>query len=155
MSVNSNLNNPDFVRFTCNATASSASGLATEVWSTTYTNTKNGVVYTPEGNQHHYQWIEGWVAAGKNKCDRDEWPPRYFWPIAKKNELGQMVRFLPSSENRGAGSMWKSFCELNGEINSKGGKNSILYKTLTSETSVNVLSGFTSKFQFKLPLFLR
>jgi hypothetical protein len=140
MSVNSD--NPDMVRFTCGATSSSAPGKATKVWSTTVS--RNNVVTTPKGNQHHWQWIEGWVAAGEGVCQRDEWPPRSFWPTKKRNQLGQMVRFLPGPENGGAGSMFNSFCERNGERGTDGKKNAKLHTTLASLESVGVTSGVTS-----------
>ncbi|KAH8650613.1 hypothetical protein BGZ60DRAFT_421433 [Tricladium varicosporioides] len=140
MSVHSN--NPDMVRFTCGATSSSAPGKATKVWSTTVS--RNNIVTTPKGNQHHWQWIEGWVSAGKDVCQRDEWPPRSFWPTKKRNQLGQLVRFLPGPENGGAGSMFNSFCERNGERAADGKKNAKLHTTVSSLERVAVTSGVTT-----------
>ncbi|KAH8755901.1 hypothetical protein BGZ57DRAFT_909607 [Hyaloscypha finlandica] len=128
MSVHSDKS--DMVRFTCGATSSSAPGKATKVWSTTVS--RNNVATTPKGNQHHWQWIEGWVSAGKGVCQRDEWPPRSFWPVEKRNQLGQLVRFLPGAENEGAGSMFNSFCERNGPRAADGKKNAKFHTTMAS-----------------------
>lgn len=140
MSVHSDKS--DMVRFTCGATSSSAPGKATKVWSTTVS--RNNVATTPKGNQHHWQWIEGWVSAGKGVCQRDEWPPRSFWPVEKRNQLGQLVRFLPGAENEGAGSMFNSFCERNGPRAADGKKNAKFHTTMASKETVVVTSGVTS-----------
>ena len=44
------------------------------------------------------------------KCDVDEFPPAYF---RDTNTLGQVVRYLPSSPNRAAGSLWTKWCNDN------------------------------------------
>jgi hypothetical protein len=50
-------------------------------------------------------------------CDRDEYPPAYLlsntdtaYVKAGKDATGQMVRYVPDEENRGAGSLWGSLC---------------------------------------------
>jgi hypothetical protein len=64
-------------------------------------------------NQHDAAW-RYWVrnlpaSLGTNKCDRDEWPP-----VAFMEKVGspytQWIRFVPSSANRAAGSLWKGIC---------------------------------------------
>ncbi|KAI0007475.1 hypothetical protein F4779DRAFT_629121 [Xylariaceae sp. FL0662B] len=79
--------------------------------------------------QHWFPWANGYVYRdnimenGKVKldkdgkemfkgCDRDEFPPRYFWPGDDKapKDMRQWVRFLPEEENRGAGGLWGGFC---------------------------------------------
>jgi hypothetical protein len=119
------------VRFTCDATKSSADGKATSVYSTSK---KGGVV--PKSVQHHYSWIKGWTE--EKDCDRDEWPPRAFWPVAKRNKLGQRVRFLPGSDNRGAGSMWNGFCKKYGK------ENLDLHHTYAKQETVKSACGTTS-----------
>jgi hypothetical protein len=51
------------------------------------------------------------------RCDMDEYPPAYLltprdqaYTLAGKHRDGQMVRWLPASDNQGAGSMWKGAC---------------------------------------------
>jgi len=51
------------------------------------------------------------------RCDRDEFPPSYFlheafnaYKYSGKDSRGQLVRYLPRSENSGAGRMWKGAC---------------------------------------------
>ncbi|OTA62371.1 hypothetical protein K449DRAFT_434033 [Hypoxylon sp. EC38] len=126
--------------WTCQQTTSSWSkgiksgwghnGGATAIWGATAIATLRGK--TPraqKGMQHWFPWANGYVYRenevddkGKimthdNKlekfdgCDRDEFPPRYFWPGDKKvPDLRQWVRFIPAKQNEGAGQMWKGFC---------------------------------------------
>ncbi|KAI1210176.1 uncharacterized protein F4807DRAFT_467289 [Annulohypoxylon truncatum] len=72
----------------------------------------NGFVYRdiisengkPKTNKNHATMFHG--------CERDEFPPRYFWPGDDKapKDMRQWVRFLPEDQNRGAGQLWKGFC---------------------------------------------
>ncbi|KAI0101944.1 hypothetical protein F4776DRAFT_676147 [Hypoxylon sp. NC0597] len=127
--------------WTCQQTASSWSkgtdsnwgnnGGATERWGATAIAPLRGK--TPTGKramQHWFPWANGFVYR-ENKldekgnllldgnggerfdgCDRDEFPPRYFWPGDGKapKDVRQWVRFLPEKQNSGAGHMWKGFC---------------------------------------------
>jgi hypothetical protein len=50
-------------------------------------------------------------------CDRDEYPPAYLLSpndqahaLAGIHQDGQMVRWVPDRQNRGAGSMWRGAC---------------------------------------------
>lgn len=86
-------------------------------------------------------------------CQRDEWPPRSFWPVEKRNHLGQLVRFLPGAENEGAGSIFNSFCERNGPRAADGKKNAKFHTTMASKKTVVVTSGVTSTFPLLFLLF--
>ncbi len=48
----------------------------------------------------------------KPRCQADEFPPGYFMPPdAKEKNLGQIIRWLPGSINRGAtNTEWRQFC---------------------------------------------
>jgi hypothetical protein len=53
----------------------------------------------------------------KGTCDMDEYPPAYLltprdqaYALAGIHKDAQMVRWLPSKENQGAGSMWRGVC---------------------------------------------
>lgn len=59
----------------------------------------------------------GWVDHLTSQCDMDEWPPAGLlsprddaFVYGGMDNRGQMVRFLPSGENRGAASMWSLMC---------------------------------------------
>lgn len=64
----------------------------------------------------------GWLNPAKRvapKCDMDEFPPAYLldatnpaWLNAGNKDIpgGQLVRYLPAGENRGAGGMWGGAC---------------------------------------------
>lgn len=58
-----------------------------------------------------------------------------------------MIRFLPASQNRGAGTMWKGFCSEHGEFGPKGQPepNPKIHTTLDQEENVVVNAGETSK----------
>ncbi|KAI8298566.1 hypothetical protein K4K61_011514 [Colletotrichum sp. SAR11_59] len=85
-------------------------------------------------HQHWFPWVNGFVARttlikdGKENvkgCERDEWPPRYFWPgdkEAKKKRLVQKIRLIEWHENGGAGSMFNGFCNNNAAASSNAGK---------------------------------
>ena len=136
MSVHSN--EPDFQRWTCNGGTGEA-GKATALYSTS---SQDGTV--PRSSQHHYLWLDGWTEAPN--CDRDEFPPKEFW--TKKWQAGQVVRYIPEFDNRGAGSLWRGFCEKNAAIMSKekkGFRNLHLHTTLEESSTVTVVTGVTSK----------
>ena len=50
-------------------------------------------------HQHWWPWAQGWIARKDDSkigglCERDEWPPAYFWPgddYAKKNNMGKCI----------------------------------------------------------------
>lgn len=160
MSVHST--NEDMVRFTCGATkGTSVDGIATDHWSTSRSKTIKSnktpittVATAAKNNQHHFGWLDGWTEERQGGCERDEWPPRYFWgPETKK--AGQWVRYLPRGQNGGAGSMWNNFCNKYHEYKSdKQGsttKNSKQHTTATNSVeNVVVESGYTSKLPFSL-----
>lgn len=94
--------NPQWATITCPQEAATNTyrfnGKATSTWS----------------DQHSG---EGWLGRLTDECDRDEYPPAHLlnsqspaWIHGGKNAQGQLVRFLPAGENRGAGSMWKGSC---------------------------------------------
>lgn len=145
----------------------SVEGQATKTWGNTAIATMTG-----GQQQHWWPWSNGFIYRepllakdGKQKedrfdnklwegCDRDEWPPRAFWPgdeeAAKKN-LVQRVRLLPGSENRGAGSVWKGFCEQHNaqsrQMKGRAMKDVIRSKyirTTASQTSKEVVGGVTT-----------
>ncbi|KAL2063178.1 hypothetical protein VTL71DRAFT_6250 [Oculimacula yallundae] len=134
----------DMIRFTCGATAGTGvDGGATKSWGSTAL-----AKWSPKGDQqHNFAWANGFAhlikVAKKKKgkltdiqdgCDRDEWPPHYFWPgdkIAEKNGLEQRVRFIPSSENRGAGQIWAGFCNNNAALSTKRNWNDAIKSTET------------------------
>jgi hypothetical protein len=109
---------PDMVRWTCGATTdTSSTGSATFSWGMTALSKR------PKKAQHFWPWANGFISAelttnndqvvfGKG-CDRDEWPPRYFWPgdvEAAKKGMVQRIRMLPYDQNRGAGQVWAGVC---------------------------------------------
>lgn len=51
-------------------------------------------------------------------CDRNEWPPRYFWPgdNAAPAHMVQRIRFNPYNDNRGGGGIWGGFCNNNNAL---------------------------------------
>ncbi|XXG95828.1 hypothetical protein Hte_002099 [Hypoxylon texense] len=106
-------------------------GLATEKWGSTALARMPGTSGRPAKApwQHWFPWSNGYVYRenvmenGKVKldgngntvfkgCDRDEFPPRYFWPGDDKapKDMRQWVRFVPEDQNRGAGGLWAGFC---------------------------------------------
>jgi hypothetical protein len=106
MSVHTNT--PDMVRFTCWATANTnADGKATDDWGAWGERQKK----LPRTAQHHWEWAYEWSEF--HDCERDEWPPRYFWkknPSRPQKRSGQVIRLIPQPDNGGAGNMWKGFC---------------------------------------------
>lgn len=60
---------------------------------------------------------KGWKDHLTSQCDMDEWPPAALLDAGDDamiyggvDNRGQMVRFLPYGENRGAGQMWNGLC---------------------------------------------
>jgi hypothetical protein len=112
---------PDMVRWTCQmTTGTNKDGSATSTWGST------AIAKIGGGNQHWWPWANGFVprVVIKNHedkenikgCDRDEFPPRAFWPgdvEAKKKGMVQRVRFIKYTDNAGAGQMWQNFCNGN------------------------------------------
>ncbi|KAF4880726.1 hypothetical protein CGCSCA1_v000668 [Colletotrichum siamense] len=125
--------------WTCGATANTGlDGGATETWGV-------AAVKTLAKKEEHWvwPWANGWVprvlrvdTKGKPKldryghemadgCDRDEWPPRNFWPgddVAHPKGMTQRVRFNPFQHNRGAGNLWGNFCPKHDAVSTKGNK---------------------------------
>nr|POE65199.1 killer toxin subunits alpha/beta [Quercus suber] len=70
-------------------------------------------------------WIKGWTqlppannpAGQEDTCDRDEWPPLYFW---RTRLGGQWIRLLSTNQNRGVsnsgGSGWADICASGGTL---------------------------------------
>ncbi|KAK6845712.1 hypothetical protein PG995_015822 [Apiospora arundinis] len=79
-------------------------------------------------HQHWWPWAQGWILRNGEKsldgaCERDEWPPAYFWPgdaYAKKNNMVQRVRLNPATHNGPAGGIFHGFCATNDAIIMKG-----------------------------------
>ncbi|KAH9211736.1 hypothetical protein DL95DRAFT_411781 [Leptodontidium sp. 2 PMI_412] len=134
----------DMVRFTCGATANTGlDGKTTSSWGSSLM-TK----FPATPNQHNFAWANGFVELTEsfkmsgtkittitNGCDRDEWPPRYFWPgdtVAAAKGLKQRVRFLPAPENRGAGQIWNQFCNKNAAQVTKAKTNKGLKTSVTT-----------------------
>jgi hypothetical protein len=97
--------NPQWATLTCDqeaaTTAHRLNARATNVWS----------------QQHRGNGWQNTNARKQAKCDRDEYPPAYLlhrnhpaFINAGINSQGQLVRYLPDGENRGAGQMWKGAC---------------------------------------------
>ncbi|KAK0610895.1 hypothetical protein B0T14DRAFT_500090 [Immersiella caudata] len=101
----------DMIRWTCSETAvTSKDGGATNAWGAT------AVRPRPRTAQHWFPWAKGFMPRdpknGKG-CERDEWPPRFFWPgdaVARQKGMEQRVRLIPAAQNGGAGSMFREFC---------------------------------------------
>ncbi|KAI0390319.1 hypothetical protein F5Y17DRAFT_71510 [Xylariaceae sp. FL0594] len=151
----------DMTEWTCQETTTSHKsgwghdGTATDVWGQT------AVLGRPPNKknkwQHWFPWANGFVYRepvldaqgspeldrnGKPKfkgCNRDEFPPRYFWPGDKPkppSNMNQWVRFIPEDQNRGAGQLWNGFANNNAASTTvKAGK------TQTWILSSNVKSG--------------
>ncbi|CAN9326084.1 unnamed protein product [Alternaria alternata] len=65
----------------------------------------------PRTAQHHWEWSKEWTEFGD--CERDEWPPRYFWgqnSQSPRKKAGQFIRLIPQPDNGGAGGIWSAFC---------------------------------------------
>ena len=85
----------------------------------------HGHVKNPENNrpgteawekEHHKSWRDLAVARAGDKCNIDEYPPRYLLSNADPEMVnagmpgGQLMRYLPWQKNQGADQMWKSAC---------------------------------------------
>lgn len=121
----------DMTQWTCQATPQTGkngkNGKATRIWG------KTAIGPLENQAQHWWPWANGFVFtttltdaqgnvvlndAGKpstQACDRDEWPPKNFWPGDgnKPAHMVQRVRLNPSEHNRRAGGIWKNFCNKN------------------------------------------
>lgn len=108
MSVQSGVDS--MTAFTCNdGTSMSFEGQATSQWGSTAKGNGKPIKYA----QHNFAWTSG-LPKG---CERDEWPPKYFWPEASTDvtgKSGQRVRFIPRSDNNSGGKIWPRFCTLTG-----------------------------------------
>ncbi|KAJ4369884.1 hypothetical protein N0V83_005648 [Neocucurbitaria cava] len=79
-------------------------------------------------NTEWFKWVSNKpaVSAGVNKCNRDEYPPFRFLAAPNGNpgvvapaNYDQWIRFLPQSENGGAGQLWNGLCDKNGKKETK------------------------------------
>lgn len=91
------------------------------------------LTYPPEAATNTYRhngvatatWKSGhqdkeWLDTAKRvepKCDMDEWPPANLLNDADpaitrggEDSSGQVIQFLPATQNRGASSMWRATC---------------------------------------------
>lgn len=60
-------------------------------------------------DQHYPEWYVGWMQKKDVSCQLDEYPPAAFWQDMTPRK--QYIRFLPGSDNEGAGSLFGlSFC---------------------------------------------
>ncbi|KXH25328.1 glucan endo-1,3-alpha-glucosidase agn1 [Colletotrichum salicis] len=90
------------------------------------------------------------------RCEADEWPPAYFLPANYPQNLpaiGQVVRWVPGSENGGAGHNWLGFCANsdggagNGQVNNNGQVNQNLVKLKGQpQKSFTVMGGTTTTY---------
>lgn len=104
-------NNPKFAQLTCHDNADRHDGIATDNWSKQHKNAIWTKSYLPDDLIAINTNSKGKVATTV-LCDRDEYPPAYFMPDKPKQQnTGQIVRWLPQGENKGAGGIWKGFCE--------------------------------------------
>lgn len=85
---------------------------ATDLWSTQHD--RNWWTWTTESKftikQKRGEKII--TKTGDPRCQRDEYPPAFWLPLDKASNKGwaQLVRYLPGSENGGAGSLWNGIC---------------------------------------------
>jgi hypothetical protein len=99
-----------------------------------------------------FQWANGFVAREQNArkayCERDEWPPAYFWEgdHAAPPGVQQRIRLVPGPDNGAAGQSWKLFCRKHAA--SVGRKiNSDYISTVNSRVDLpNVHNGETSTY---------
>ncbi|KAI9150678.1 Glucan 1,3-beta-glucosidase [Paramyrothecium foliicola] len=112
--------NPQWSTLTCPNRAATTSierldGKATDMWSTQHpivtSSTREGVATTLT-----YAWRQPTNRATP-LCDADEFPPAYFltpndvaFVNGGINRNGQLVRYAPAGENRGAGGLWRGMC---------------------------------------------
>lgn len=114
--------------WTCQGTpGTSRPGKATKSWGST------AIGKLEDDVQHWWPWANGFVftttltdAQGNvvtnskgnpstQGCDRDEWPPKYFWPgdANAPTHMVQRVRLNPANYNRGGSQIWNGFCNIN------------------------------------------
>jgi hypothetical protein len=103
--------NPSWSTLTCPPAAATTAhredGSATAIWEKEHPKRKDGKIlaWRDEANRVEPQ------------CDRDEYPPAYLMDntdqamlLGGKDKKGQLIRYLPGRENRGAGSSWGGVC---------------------------------------------
>lgn len=82
--------------------------------------------------QHDKAWRK-WMRRPAGRCQIDEWPPQRFWQGAN----GQLVRYIPTEDNGGAGSLWRAFCPEHAEERCEPGSEKIVQgqnkRTMTTE----------------------
>ncbi|KAL9113309.1 MAG: hypothetical protein Q9227_002644 [Pyrenula ochraceoflavens] len=106
------IQNYDWVKstFTCTDSNKRRKGKATNIWTQQHTN-RDWWKYTTTS----YLFKGDKMSAPE--CQADEFPPGYFWSTNTKQSLlaktGQLIRWLPQSENGGAAKLWTSFCDNN------------------------------------------
>lgn len=108
--------NPGFATLVCPPEAATVSNdraknppSATKTWAAEHTGgSKKGGVS---------EWKNQQYRSPGSTCDMDEYPPAYLltprdqaFTLAGLHRDGQMVRWLPSRQNQGAGSMWRGVC---------------------------------------------
>ncbi|KAF1979621.1 hypothetical protein BU23DRAFT_563027 [Bimuria novae-zelandiae CBS 107.79] len=139
-------------QFTCtDDNARAKNPKATSSWTNQQTDrtwwvfTKSDYVYPAQAN----------AKPGAPACQADEWPPAYFVEdlldvnIALKK--GQLVRWLPRSENTGAASLWTAFCNKNdggaenGQFNKDGNVNEALVDVQGAPRKKKVQEGKNGK----------
>ena len=81
---------------------------ATHQWKTEHNEGSTWSSYMT--NQYVFAGANARTSAIAPRCQVDEWPMAYF-RSPRKN--GQLVRWLPGSENQGAGQLWAKFCDNN------------------------------------------
>ena len=83
-------------RLTCTTKALRAPRPIPDIWS------------NPRNGQHHASWITGWMQSFGVNCERDEFPPAIIW---QGRDDDQWIRFLPGSQNGGAGQLFNGICD--------------------------------------------
>lgn len=69
-----------------------------------------GPVYaTSQWSSEHLkqaEWVR-WMKRPRGGCERDEFPPAYFWEGTGR---GQLIRYNPAEDNNLGGKIWQQFC---------------------------------------------
>lgn len=144
-------NNPKWSTLKCKAGGGTA-GLGTKKL------TRDGGPATDVWLAEHIE--ESWIGKPQQglraKCDKDEYPGAYFFNKNDKDYKdggkrgdAQLVRFLPGSENKGAGQMWNQACMRplddmdNGNIINQmtRGRSSVAHVTNRKNGKVMTLTG--------------
>ncbi|MCJ1394843.1 hypothetical protein MMC18_007723 [Xylographa bjoerkii] len=90
--------------------------------------------------QHAKDWIS-WIPyfRGTQICQRDEYPPALFL----QGSRGAWIRYLPQSQNAGAGQLWRKLCDTappsSSNINAGETASGVCYSSMTLTISLKVM----------------